>query len=122
MHASPFGREFDGIGEQVPDDLLKPGWISSDRPCLRIEDLVDANVLGLGGGLHRFHRPLDDRAQIDPLHINLSPARPTVDSIRQTYITVDEEKKFELLLKVFERERPRQCIIFVQRKRWADRL
>jgi len=58
----------------------------------------------------------------DPTHLNLSPGTLTVDKIRQTFITVDDEKKFELLLKVIERENPRQCIIFVERKRWADRL
>ena len=34
-----------------------------------------------------------------PMHINLSPDRITVDNIRQSYVTVDEEKKFELLLR-----------------------
>ncbi len=58
----------------------------------------------------------------DPVHINLSPARVTVENIRQTYITVDEDRKFELLLKVIEREQPRQCIIFCERKRWADEV
>src|SRR5262249_32440125 len=36
--------------------------------------------------------------------------------------TVEQEKKFDLLLKVIERENPRQCIIFCQRKRGADQL
>ncbi|MCZ2344217.1 MAG: DEAD/DEAH box helicase, partial [Bacteroidales bacterium] len=58
----------------------------------------------------------------EPIHLNLSPQVLTVDKIRQTYITVDEDRKFELLLKVIEREKPRQCIIFVERKRRADRL
>ncbi len=65
---------------------------------------------------------LAHRYMVDPLNINLSPERVTVDSIHQTYITVDEERKFELLLKVIKRERPRQCIIFCERKRWAERL
>src|SRR5207245_5944886 len=58
----------------------------------------------------------------DPFHINLSPDRATVDNIRQSYITVDAERKFDLLLRVIEREQPRQCIIFCQRKRFADDL
>ena len=65
---------------------------------------------------------LAQRYMTDPVHINLSPARVTVENIRQSYITVDEEKKFELLLRVTEREKPRQCIIFCERKRWADDL
>src|SRR5262245_6578636 len=63
---------------------------------------------------------LAQRYMHDPLHINLSPKKITVENIRQSFITVDEEKKFELLLRVIEREQPRQCIIFCQRKRWAD--
>lgn len=55
-----------------------------------------------------------------PVRINLSPAKITVDNIRQTYFTVSKEHKFELLLRVLEREKPKQCIIFSARKRWAD--
>jgi len=58
----------------------------------------------------------------NPIHMNLSPSVLTVDKIRQTYITVDDDKKLELLKKVLEREQPRQTLIFVERKRWADRL
>ena len=65
---------------------------------------------------------LAHRYMIDPVHINLSPDRLTVESVRQSYITVDEERKFELLLRVCAREKPRQCIIFCERKRWADAL
>ena len=62
------------------------------------------------------------RYMVDPVRINLAPTVLTVDRIRQTYLSVDEERKFELLVRVLLRERPRQCIIFCQRKRWADRL
>jgi ATP-dependent RNA helicase DeaD len=65
---------------------------------------------------------LKDRYMIDPEHVNVSPAVLTVEKIAQTYITVDEHRKTELLLKVLDREQPRQCIIFVERKRGADRL
>jgi ATP-dependent RNA helicase DeaD len=65
---------------------------------------------------------LIDRYMKNPIHVNLSPKTLTVDKIRQTFITVDEDRKFDLLLKVVEREKPRQCIIFCERKRWADRL
>jgi ATP-dependent RNA helicase DeaD len=62
------------------------------------------------------------RYMVDPVHINLSPAKVTVESIRQSYFTVDEYSKFDLLLRVLEREQPRQCIIFCERKRWAEEL
>ncbi len=63
---------------------------------------------------------LAQRYMVEPLNINLSPARVTVENIRQTYFTVDEDRKFDLLLKVFERDEPRQCIIFCERKRWVE--
>jgi ATP-dependent RNA helicase DeaD len=65
---------------------------------------------------------LAQRYMIDPVNINLSPEKVTVENIRQSYITVDEHRKFELLLKVIDREKPRQCIIFCERKRWADEV
>jgi ATP-dependent RNA helicase DeaD len=63
---------------------------------------------------------LAQRYMVEPLNINLSPAKVTVENIRQSYFTVDEDRKFDLLLKVFEREQPRQCIIFCERKRWVE--
>jgi ATP-dependent RNA helicase DeaD len=65
---------------------------------------------------------LAQRYMVEPVNINLSPERVTVENIRQHYMTVDEDRKFELLLRVIAREQPRQCIIFCQRKRWADDL
>jgi len=65
---------------------------------------------------------LAQRYMVDPININLSPARVTVENIRQSYITVDEDRKFDLLLKILERDEPRQCIIFCERKRWVEDL
>ena len=62
------------------------------------------------------------RYMTNPVHLQMTPEVLTVDKIRQSYFTVDADKKFDLLLKVFERERPRHCLIFVERKRWADNL
>ena len=50
---------------------------------------------------------LTSRYMVDPLHLNMSPSVLTVDKIRQTYITVEKEQKFDLLLKVIEREQPK---------------
>ncbi|QJW93327.1 DEAD-box ATP-dependent RNA helicase CshA [Frigoriglobus tundricola] len=65
---------------------------------------------------------LVNRYMRDPVHLNMTPDTPTVDKIRQSYFTVDADRKFELLKRVVEREKPRQCLIFVERKRWADNL
>jgi ATP-dependent RNA helicase DeaD len=63
---------------------------------------------------------LTQRYMVDPTLINLSPAKVTVENIRQSYVTVDEDRKFDLLLKLLERDQPRQCIIFCERKRWVE--
>jgi ATP-dependent RNA helicase DeaD len=65
---------------------------------------------------------LAQRYMVDPININLSPTRVTVENIRQMYITVDEDRKFDLLLRLIEREEPRQCIIFCERKVWVEDL
>ncbi len=62
------------------------------------------------------------RYMVEPIHINLSPATVTVENIRQSYFTVDEDRKVELLLRLFAREKPRQSIIFCERKRWVEDL
>ena len=59
---------------------------------------------------------LAQRYMVDALNINLSPAKVTVENIKQSYITVDEDRKFDLLLKILSRDEPRQCIIFCERK------
>src|SRR5439155_22430281 len=43
---------------------------------------------------------LAQRYMRDPIHINLSPSKVTVENIRQSYITVHERHKFQLLLQV----------------------
>jgi ATP-dependent RNA helicase DeaD len=83
----------------------------SQRQTLLLSATLPGPVLRLA---HRYMQ--------DPLHINLSPSTVTVENIRQSYITVDDERKFDLLLRVIDREQPRQCIIFCERKRWADDL
>jgi ATP-dependent RNA helicase DeaD len=65
---------------------------------------------------------LTNRYMVDPVHLNLKPEHPTVEQIKQSYITVDDYSKVDLLRLVIEKEKPRQCIIFCQRKRSADEL
>lgn len=63
---------------------------------------------------------LTKRYMVEPGHINLSPAVVTVENIRQSFVTVDEDRKYDLLARLFKRDDPRQVIIFCQRKRWAE--
>jgi ATP-dependent RNA helicase DeaD len=65
---------------------------------------------------------LAQRYMVEPININLSPTRVTVENIRQMYFTVDDERKCDLLLRLMDREQPRQCIIFCERKVWVEDL
>jgi len=123
-HLSRGTMTFDRIRYAVLDEAdrmldigFRPDMEKILRRCPRERQTLLLSATLPGPVLRLAHRYM-----IEPLHINLSPEQLTVENIRQSYITVDEDRKLELLLKVIEREQPRQCIIFTQRKRTADKL
>jgi ATP-dependent RNA helicase DeaD len=67
-------------------------------------------------------RKLAQRYMHKPLELNLSRDELSVESIQQYYISVENERKFDLLLHLLKRDQPRQCIVFTRTKRGADRL
>jgi ATP-dependent RNA helicase DeaD len=67
-------------------------------------------------------RKLAHRYLHQPVEMNLSRDEPSVDSIKQYYITIENERKFDLLVHLLQRDRPRQCIVFTRTKRGADKL
>jgi ATP-dependent RNA helicase DeaD len=67
-------------------------------------------------------RLLARRYMHEPVELNLSRDEPSVESIQQFYITVEHDRKFDLLVHLLQREKPRQCIVFTRTKRGADRL
>src|SRR5262249_47884115 len=46
----------------------------------------------------------------------------TVPAIRQSYLMVDPDRKFELLVRLLQREQPQRAIVFCRTKRGADRV
>ena len=65
---------------------------------------------------------LAQRYMIKPEMVDLSEDHVVVDTIEQFYITVDEDRKRALLLRVLAKERPQQAIVFTRTKRGADAL
>src|SRR3954451_10151202 len=57
-----------------------------------------------------------------PLELNLSRDELSVESIQQYYISVENDRKFDLLVHLLKRDKPRQCIVFTRTKRGADRI
>ncbi len=67
-------------------------------------------------------RKLARRYMFNPIELNLSSDEPSVESIQQFYISVDHDRKFELLIHLLQREKPRQCIVFTRTRRGAEKI
>jgi ATP-dependent RNA helicase DeaD len=65
---------------------------------------------------------LAQRYMHEPEVMDFSPKGKTVDTIEQRYFTVDDIRKFDLLLKLLKREQPAQAIVFCRTKRGADKV
>ena len=57
-----------------------------------------------------------------PETIDCSPAELSVETIEQHYFTVDQGRKFDLLLRLIEQEQPKQAIVFCRTKRGTERI
>ena len=69
-------------------------------------------------------RQLATKYLIDPVDVRLIPEDEdaTIPAIRQSYVMVAPERKFELLIKLLEREQPTRAIVFCRTKRGADKV
>ncbi len=67
-------------------------------------------------------RMLARKYMYEAIELNLSRDEPSVESIQQFYVTIEHDRKYDLLVHVLKEERPRQCIVFTRTKRGADRL
>tara|TARA_R110002111_G_scaffold100976_4_gene156432 strand:+ start:6095 stop:7354 length:1260 start_codon:yes stop_codon:yes gene_type:complete len=65
---------------------------------------------------------LAQRYMQNPVMIDLSDNKVSVDAIDQYYITVDPNRKIKLLTQLLFQERPKQTIVFTRTKRGADKL
>ncbi|MHB0957663.1 MAG: DEAD/DEAH box helicase [Pirellulaceae bacterium] len=58
----------------------------------------------------------------EPETLNFSPTDISVETIEQSYFTVEHGRKFELLVRLLAREKPRQAIVFCRTKRRTESL
>lgn len=65
---------------------------------------------------------LAKRYMQSPQMVDLSEDRVAVDTVDQFYSTVDEDRKFGLLIHLLRKERPAQVLVFTRTKRGAERL
>ena len=65
---------------------------------------------------------LAQRYMHEPESLDLSPTNLSVETIEQFYFTVDQERKFDLLVALLKREEPRQAIVFCRTKRGTEKI
>jgi ATP-dependent RNA helicase DeaD len=58
----------------------------------------------------------------EPEVMDFSPKTKAVETIDQYYFTVDQEQKFELLVRLLKRDQPDQAIVFCRTKRGTERI
>src|SRR5262249_58174400 len=85
--------------------------LPSPRQTLLLSATINADV-----------RRLAQRYMYDPVEVNLSRDEPSVETIVQYYISIGANRKFDLLVHLLRRDRPRQCIVFPRTKRGTNRL
>jgi ATP-dependent RNA helicase DeaD len=67
-------------------------------------------------------RRLAERYMHNPEMLDFSPTDIAVETIEQFYFTVVPEKKFDLLVRLVEREQPRQAIVFCRTRRGTEKV
>jgi ATP-dependent RNA helicase DeaD len=65
---------------------------------------------------------LAERYMKSPETLNFSPKDVAVETIEQFYFTVDPQRKFDLLIRLLSREKPKQAIIFCRTKRGTEKV
>ena len=58
----------------------------------------------------------------EPEVLDFSPKTKAVETIEQFYFTVDQEQKFDLLVRLLKREQPEQAIVFCRTKRGTEKI
>jgi ATP-dependent RNA helicase DeaD len=65
---------------------------------------------------------LAERYMHDPESLDFSPTDITVETIEQQYFTVPPEQKFDLLVRLLERDDPAQVIVFCRTRRGTEKV
>ena len=69
-------------------------------------------------------RELAESYLVDPVDVRLIKDNEdaTIPAIKQSFVMVDPERKFELLVRLLQRENPVRAIVFCRTKRGADKV
>lgn len=124
-------------------DLLRRGNLKLDKLKVLVLDEADRMLdIGFRPDIERILKQCPEKRQTlllsatmpgpverlarnymtNPDMVDLSEDTVVVDTIEQYYVTVDEDRKRSLLLRVIAQEKPAQAIVFTRTKRGADKL
>lgn len=81
----------------------------------------DRQTLLLSATLPPPIKRLAQRYMYEPEYLDFSPTDISADTIEQFYFTVDQERKFDLLVRLLKREDPKQAIIFCRTRKGTDK-
>lgn len=103
------------------DRMLDIGFRKDIERILRGSN-PDRQTMLLSATLEEPVERLAQRFMRDPVRVDLSENNVVVDTIEQFYCTVEEHKKFGLLIHLLLNERPAQALVFCRTKRRAHQL
>src|SRR5918993_1086289 len=75
-------RELQGVGEQVPDDLLQPTGVAQDR-LDRFDPGFELDFLGNGGRYEAIYAGSNQRTQVHRVRVELQLARDDFGDLEQ---------------------------------------
>jgi ATP-dependent RNA helicase DeaD len=105
------------------DQMLDIGFRPAVETILKAVPLPRQTLL-LSATMPKGVRELSQKYLVDPVDVRLISENEdaTIPAIKQSYVMVHPERKFELLIKLLERENPARAIVFCRTKRGADRV
>ncbi len=83
---------------------------------------TDRQTLLLSATVAPAIEKLCQRYMRDPVVLDFSDKTKTVETIDQYYFTIEQNRKYDLLVKLLEREQPEQAIVFCRTKRGTDKV
>ena len=112
--------EIDCVVLDEADRMLDVGFRPDMEKILR-RCPKDRQTLLLSATVPPPVQRLANKYMHDAETLNFSEDDVTVDTIEQHYFTVDNDRKFDLLVRLIHREDPEQAIIFCRTKRGTQR-
>lgn len=105
------------------DQMLDIGFRPAVETILRSVPLPRQTLL-LSATMPPGVREIAETYLIDPVDVRLIKDNEdaTIPAIRQSYVMVEAERKFELLVRLLQRETPKRAIVFCRTKRGADKV